>query len=214
MIGLYSKILGFFVGMLDDVAYRREMRRLKLDLFREGIAIGTRLISSFASTHATSREDSPAREQPEITESEYRPDAPERIVLDDGRVAYYAMSDIIVAPGDISLIFADVKRRVRGTGFPGMPETMETAVGVAEPFKIETIGISPGFALTGCFVGASNAFAHVAREIPAEHLASGQRQLDYLSAAEGDRIAIMVKNTSDRSQPAWVRLIGTVREPH
>ncbi len=143
--------------------------------------------------------------------AEYKPEPPHKIVLEDERVAYEAMSGELVAPGAIVSVTFGVRvpwPGPAGEGWPGLPETGRFSFGPETDFKMEKITIAPGFVLTGGFVGAQNIMTSVSVEVPAEHLASDAPQPDFPLARNGICITLAVKNVTDKQLAFRGRIVG------
>ena len=135
----------------------------------------------------------------EAERAAYIPDAPRKVDLGDGRVAYEAMSESLVRPGDVANVMFGISVPEEGTGFPGLPKTQVRHFGVEENFEPEAIRIPEGFSLVEGFVGAQNMLRVVyGVEIPAGALAEGRPQPEYPVALRGYVITLQVKNVSDR----------------
>lgn len=200
-----------FGSLADDLEEARARREgLQHDLLHKAIQIGESLVSTYVSTYGGTK---PAPQNASVPPStpfpDYVPDEPSRTVLEDGRIAYDAMSREVVLPGGVAHFEFGVKIPIEGTGFPGLPDTEQYRFGVAENFKPEAIHISPGFGLTGGHVGQINAIVLAdGSHVPAEALEPGKPQPDYPKANEGIVITIYVKNLTDKPIPCRGRIVG------
>lgn len=142
--------------------------------------------------------------------AEYKPDEPRKTVLDDGRIAYEAMSNGLVLSDETVSVQFGVKTMdcENYTGFPGVPETRGWWFCVDKSFKPEVVEINSQFALVGFFSGQMNNLRIVPGSvIPASALVD-KTQPDYNKVDRGLSMTLTAKNISSELCAFTGRIIG------
>ena len=199
--------------LIEYLRYLQEQRHHKMEIARNTMRVAADLLAHYVGipeakttpspTVVASNEERAACRKTCAHRAPIEP--PARVELEDGRVVYEASSSV-VEPGNTAQILVGVKSYMPGSGLGGLVETMYPMYGLAEPFQIEQIRITSGFALTAGFVGAQNLVGSVSVEIPAETLASVKH--DYSVGLKGIAITLQVKNTTAEPKSCRAYVIG------
>jgi hypothetical protein len=196
--GLVGGIVSAVVKAVEDARDRRMMREVKRAMIGDALSTLRHLVTAYADAVSEPPTPTQAPAMPV-----HQPAPPERVDLGDGKIAYVAESEII-PPGRATTVNVGVGRRVPGTGFAGVLESMARRFGVAERFKPNVVELPAGFALRVMYAGADNMFFSHA-PIPADKLS---QPYNYGVCPEGLAISVEIHNLTDKPASARVILWG------